>query len=69
MPDMMKMCIRDRSYPPCGIGREFIAFGIIKFVYSLYQPEIAFLDKVKEQHASADISLGNAYYQPEVCLT
>ena len=54
--------------PPCGIGRELVSFGVVKLFNSLYKTEIALLNKVEEQHASADIALCYRHDQTKVCF-
>ena len=45
--------------PPRGIGTEFIAFTIVKFIDRFQQPQIAFLYQIQEKHAPSDIPFGN----------
>ncbi len=45
--------------PPCGIGRKLESLAVVKLLNCLDQAQVAFLDQVKEEHASADISFGN----------
>ena len=52
--------------PPCGIGGEFIAFGIVKFFHRLNQAQVSFLNQIQEQHPSSHISFGNADHQTQV---
>ena len=52
--------------PPCGIGAEFVAPLIFKFVYGLHQANIALLDQVQELKTSIGIFLSNADDQSEV---
>ena len=41
--------------PPCCVGREFEAFGIIELIDGFQQTHVALLDEVEELHPSADI--------------
>ena len=54
------------TYPPCCIGRELISLLVIELLNCLDKTEVAFLDKIKEQHTPAHISLGDTYYKTEV---
>ena len=55
-------------YPPCGVGRELVALGVVELLDCLYQTDVAFLNQVEERHASADEMLCNADNKPEVCF-
>ena len=54
--------------PPSSIGRKLKALGIVKLLNSTDKAQIAFLDKVQEQHATTNIALCNRNYQTQVCL-
>src|ERR1041385_5183081 len=52
--------------PPRGIGGEFVAAAVIKFVHRFHQTHIAFLDQVQELQASVGVLFCNRNHQPEV---
>ncbi len=54
--------------PPGGIGREFEALAVVKFLHSLDQPQVPLLNQIQEQHSAAHIALGNADHQTQVRL-
>ena len=54
--------------PPGGIGGKFIALGIVELFDCLDKTKIALLNQVEEEHAAADIALGNRDDQTKVCL-
>lgn len=54
------------AYPPRCISRKLVALSVIKLFNRFYKAKVAFLYKVKEEHAAADIALCNAYHEPEV---
>ena len=54
--------------PPGGVGGEFVALGVVEFLYCLDQAQVALLDQIQEQHAPAHIALGDGDHQTEVGL-
>ena len=54
------------SDPPCGVGRELEALGIIELLNGLDEAEVALLDEVEEVHTASEIALRNTYDQSEV---
>ena len=54
--------------PPCRVGAELKALGIIILLDCLDKPQIALLDQIKELHPAAHIPLGNAHHQAQVRL-
>ena len=54
------------AYPPCRIGREFVAAAVFKLVYRLHQADVAFLNQVKELHAAVGVFFGNGDNQTQV---
>ena len=56
------------SYPPCGVGGEFVALAVVKLVHRLHQPEVALLNQVKEEHPLSDIPLRDADDKTQVSL-
>ena len=54
--------------PPRCIGRKLETFLIIEFFDGFHKPEIAFLNKVEELHAPADVSLRNRNDKTKVRL-
>ena len=55
-------------YPPGGICTELIPSLIFKFLNSLHQTDITFLNQIKKLKPSVGIFFGNTYNQPEICL-
>ena len=54
--------------PPGCIGGELEALAVVEFLDGLDQAQVALLDQVQEEHAAADIALGNADDQTQVGL-
>jgi hypothetical protein len=54
--------------PPGRIGRELVALGVVELLDRTDQAEIALLDQVEEQQATADVALGDRYDEAEVGL-
>ena len=54
--------------PPCGVGGELVALGVVELFHGFDQAQIALLDQVKKQHTAAHIPLGNGHHQTEVGL-
>ena len=54
--------------PPCGVGGELVALGVVELLHGLDQTQIALLDQVEEQHAAAHVALGDGHHQTEVGL-
>ncbi len=52
--------------PPRGIGAELEAFGVIEFLHSAQQPDVAFLDQIEEVDAAAHIPFGDADDQAQI---
>ncbi len=54
--------------PPRGVSREFVAFGVVEFVYRLEKAEIPFLNEVEEREvrATIDVFLGDRDDEAEV---
>ena len=65
------ICDRTRDRlpdPPRRIGGKLISLAVIEFFDRFDQTEVAFLNKIEEQHAAADISLCNRNNQTQVRL-
>ena len=63
--------IRDRtgdrlSDPPCCVGGELEALGIVELLDSLDQAEVTLLNQIEEVHTAAEISLSDTDDQSEV---
>ena len=56
------------SDPPGRIGRETKPALRIKFLHSVDQAEVSFLNKIQERQTAVDIAARNLDYQPEVAL-
>src|SRR5699024_9309960 len=54
--------------PPGRISTELVSFVIIKLLNRLDKTQVSFLDQVKEEHAPAHVSFGDADYQTEIRL-
>ena len=54
--------------PPCGISGELKSSGIVEFIDSLHQAEVAFLNKVKEVHTAVYIMLCNRDDKLQIAL-
>jgi hypothetical protein len=52
--------------PPGGVGGEFVAALVFKFIDRFHQPHVAFLDEVKEGHASVGVFLGDGNNESEI---
>src|SRR5450759_1072569 len=52
--------------PPGGIGAEFEALVMVKFVHCPGKTDVALLNQVKEGQASPDMFLGDADHQTQV---
>ena len=52
--------------PPCSIRRKLEAFRIVKLFNSANKTQIAFLNKIKKEHATSNIAFCNGYYQAQV---
>ena len=60
---------RDRlPNPPRRIGTELVALVVVELLDRLDEAEIAFLYEIEEQHAPADIALGNAHDETKIRL-
>ena len=57
------------SDPPCSISRELKALCVVELIYSFNKTEIALLDKIKELHTSAHISLSDTNNKTQVSLS
>ena len=53
--------------PPRGVRGELEALLVVELLDGANQTEVALLDQVKEQHAAADIALGDGDDQTQVC--
>ena len=58
-------CLTD---PPCRIGGELEALGVVELLNSLDQTQIALLNQIQKLHAAADIALGDGNDQTQVCF-
>ncbi len=54
--------------PPGSVSAELIALLVIEFLHGADKPDVPFLDKVRERHAPAAVSLGDANHKPQVRL-
>src|SRR5699024_8616716 len=54
--------------PPCCIGREFEALGVVKLLNCFDQTQVSFLNQIQELHAAANIAFCDADNQSQVCL-
>ena len=54
--------------PPRGVRGELEALRVVELLDGADQAQVAFLDKVQEQHAAADIALGDGHDQSQVRL-
>ena len=54
--------------PPRRIGREFEALCIVELFNRLDQAEVALLNQIEEEHAAADIALGDGDDQTQIRL-
>src|SRR5512133_3493314 len=52
--------------PPGGVSTEFMAAAVIKLLRSSDEPNIAFLDQIKERNAATHVFLGNRDHQAGV---
>ncbi len=52
--------------PPGGVRRELEALGVVELLYRADKAKIAFLDKVEEQHATANVALGDGHNKAQV---
>ncbi len=52
--------------PPSGVSRKLEAATELEFLNRLYEPHVAFLDKVKKLHPASHISLGDGYHEAQV---
>ena len=60
---------RDRlSNPPRRVGAELIALVVVELLDRFDEAEIALLYEIEEQHAPADIALGNTHDEAQVRL-
>ena len=53
--------------PPRGVRGELKTLLVVELLDGANQTEVALLDQVKEQHAAADIALGDGDDQTQVC--
>src|SRR6266516_1942440 len=65
--------VRDRPgdrlpNPPGRVRGELIALGVVELLDRTDETQVAFLDEVEEQHAAADVALGDGDDQPQVGL-
>ena len=54
--------------PPCRIGREFVALGVVKLLDSADETEVALLNEVEEEHAAPGVALGKGDHEAQVGL-
>src|SRR5450830_217128 len=60
---------RDRlADPPGGVGAELVAFAVVELLDGADEAEVAFLDEIQEQHASAHVALGDGHDEAQVGL-
>ena len=54
--------------PPGRVGREFVAFGVVKFINRLEETEVPFLDKIEECQVrrASDVFLRDRDNEPQV---
>ena len=55
--------------PPRRISAELIPLVVIELFHGLDEPQIAFLDEVKEKHASSNIAFRYTHDETQVCLS
>ena len=54
--------------PPCRIGGELKALGVVELFYRLQQTQIALLNQIQKLHTSAHVLLGDADNQTQICF-
>ncbi len=54
--------------PPRGVGGELEALRVVELLDRPHQTQVALLDEVEEQHAPADVALGDGHHQAQVGL-
>ena len=54
--------------PPGGVGGEFVAAAILEFVDRLHQPDIAFLNQIKELQPAVGVFLGDGNDEAQIGL-
>ena len=58
---------RDRlPDPPCRIGREFIAFGIVEFIDRFQKAQISFLNEIQKLQPAPQIFFCNGDHETEI---
>ncbi len=57
-PGLISHCARDRlADPPRGVRGELVALCVVELLDCADQPQVAFLNEVKEEHAAACVAL------------